>query len=127
YRAIFTHAADGIVVLSPEGSIIDLNPAGSRAIGLGRSEAVGRPFASLLSADQMRTWHQCLGEARAGRSCSGDFTLTRRTADEVAASISVAPVSAGRLLAVVRDVSDRRALEAELRHAHKMEAVGRLA
>jgi PAS domain S-box-containing protein len=127
YRALFTHAADGIVVLSPEGSILDLNPAGSRAIGLGRMEAVGRPFAALLSADQMKAWHQCLGAARAGQSRSGDFTITRRPGDEVAASISVAPVSAGRLLAVVRDVSDRRALEAELRHAHKMEAVGRLA
>jgi PAS domain S-box-containing protein len=127
YRALFTHAADGIVVLSPEGSILDINPAGSRAIGLGRTEAVGRAFASLLSADQMKVWHQYLGEARAGQPRSGDFTLTRRDGEEVAASISVAPVSAGRLLAVVRDVSDRRALEAELRHAHKMEAVGRLA
>ncbi len=127
YRALVTHAADGIIVLTPEGTILETNPAGSRLLGRPRASVVGQTFASLLDVDQLRVWHEALAAARGGQPQSSDWTIVAGDSRQVAVAISLAPVSAGRLMAIVRDISERRALETQLRQAQKMEAVGRLA
>ena len=48
FRSLFDAALDSIAILSPEGAIVDANPAACRASGYALVELVGRPVNDLL-------------------------------------------------------------------------------
>lgn len=49
YEGIFAHLGHAVVTVAPDGSIGLINPAAERLTGMSRSEACGRPLASLLA------------------------------------------------------------------------------
>ena len=128
-----------LVELSPDGICVIRNGliafANTRlAAILGRrdpQELLGSPASDLLPtvADAPRS--EGGGGAEPGTSAAlTEAQLRRPDGSLVAVEITAAPVhfnGAHGLQVVVRDVSDRKRLEAQLQHAQKMELVGRLA
>ena len=129
--ALMAAALDGIVIADNHGCIVELNPAAERIVGLPRAAALGLPASSLvpprLLRDSARVW--------AARGASS--VLARRletfavhaSGHEVPIEITLSqlPVEPPEFAAFVRDLTEQRALESQLLHAQKMEAVGRLA
>ncbi|HUK13220.1 MAG TPA: PAS domain S-box protein [Thermoanaerobaculaceae bacterium] len=131
--AAVEQAAEAIVITDPEGRIQYVNPAFVRATGYDAGEALGANPRILKSgrhdaAFYREMWATLLrGETWEGR-------LTNRRKDgqlyEEVAVISPVRDPDGRIMnfvAVKRDVTQEVALEAQLRQAQKMEAVGMLA
>jgi PAS domain S-box-containing protein len=112
---------DGLVILDTRGRIADLNRAAERILGRTRAAAAGTRGEELLD----------------GLDWSGDIErrvdIRRRLGtDERTFDASVTPIrtpSGERTgsLVLLRDVTERRVLEEQLRQAQKMEAVGKLA
>lgn len=127
-RAILESAALGILSVDADDRIIDANPAATRMLGLAPDQLVGRSFSSILdgSASQSlrppRTDQASLDEHRYahpnGRTAW--FHATRTWVHDHAGIVQLDTV-------VLEDITEKKILEGSLRHAQKLEAVGRLA
>jgi PAS domain S-box-containing protein len=119
-RAIYASLVDGIIVLSPQGVIEFLNPAAERLFGYPPGSLVGQSVGVLIP-DGLRQANE-----RATRRFveSGDsgvvgqkglvYPALRRDGSRVEVEFSLAEMrseSGVRLVGVVRDVSERSALE----------------
>jgi PAS domain S-box-containing protein len=132
FRSLVTNAPYGICRCDSTGKILDVNPAFLAMLGYVTSEElIGQRIHSFYAdteqwfnlADSLRSSSPFKGVAAEWKRKDGTTTVVR---------VSGRSVSNGREGGVVfelfaEDVTERRALEQQLRQAQKMEAVGRLA
>jgi PAS domain S-box-containing protein len=119
-RELYTSLADGIVVLSPSGTIEFANPAAEKLFGYGPGTLIGRQV-SILIPEELRA-----ANAEATRRFVEDgtsnvlgrgglvFPALRVDGSRFDLEFSLARMGRGeeqKLVAVLRDVSERRALE----------------
>ena len=112
---------DALIILDRRRRIADLNSAAAAVLGRSRAAAAGCPVEDLLPGlgDFKREAHRV---DLPRRTAAGDRTFD--------ASVTPIETSDGRLaghVVLLRDVTERRHLEEQLRQAQKMEAVGKLA
>jgi PAS domain S-box-containing protein len=131
-RSIAENSADGIVTADMAGLITYFSPGAERMFGYRADEIIGRRVEEFLEGG---TGQAELLRARLREDDRVPDVLTLlRTRDgrplQVNASLALLRDPAGRSLgtvAILRDDTDRLQLEEQVRHAQKMEAVGRLA
>ncbi len=132
--AAVTAAADGIFVCDGEGLITYVNPSFERMVGHSRTLATGRSLFSFGKGDAesaMRSmaWSQI----KAGRRWTGEVELETASGDPLQVEMTLSPIHApgsgelDQVVGVQRDVGEQRALERQVRHSQKMEAIGTLA
>ena len=132
YHQLFEDMPIGLYRSTPDGFLIDANPAMISMLGYSdRASLLATPASMLYvdPADRAR-WSDEMSRTGVVR----DFEVKLRRADGAviwARDTTLAQFdSAGRVTlyeGVIEDITDRRSLEAQLNHASKMEAVGRLA
>jgi PAS domain S-box-containing protein len=129
YRELFEETRDGVCVVDPATDrVLDANPAAERLFGREGSELRGSRWSALVGAPLSKT---------AARDRPGELELRCVRPDGSALEIEAAfgasgSLAAGAVLVSLRDVSERNRaraerakLEASLRHAQKLEALGR--
>jgi len=135
YRSLLHTSADAIVIYDLEGRVQYINPTFTKIFGWTLEELEGRriPFVPESEQDATTTMAGILEITEKGRAIS-DFETRQRTKDgrliDVSISGSRFDNHEGRpagMLALIRDTSERKMLENQLRHAQKMEAIGTLA
>jgi len=136
YRAIFAASVDGMLVLDAAGSTVDVNPAFLAMLGYPREQLVGAHPADVLSPDSPETCNALALTLQTGGPFHQECRARRGNGETVEIEVRGAQMHYhGRphLLAIVRDItsrkraeSDRAQLEAQLRQAQKMEAIGHL-
>jgi len=132
YRGLFDNTAEAIFLVDRGGALIESNKAAARLYGFTREELVGRSLA-LLTAPAQRNLDD--ETDRVERAFAGElqrYGSEGVTRDSVPFPVEIALSRTryfGRdaVLVVARDLSERHRLEEQLRHAQRMEAVGRLA
>jgi PAS domain S-box-containing protein len=127
-QAFFEHALDGILIANDEGLYVDANLAACEILGYSREQLLSRAAWEFTpNADEAAWrlgWRQFLeaGEMR------GTYQMQRSDGAIRDLSFSArASVQPGLHMSIIRDVTDQRRLELQLRGAQRMEAVGRLA
>jgi len=126
-------AAEYVLITDANGLITYANPAFERVTGYSREEAIGKSPRILKSGRQSVAFYLHMWEViRAGNVWRGQLVNRRKDGSTYLEEASISPVKAedGRIVsfvAVKRDVTEATELEGRLRHAQKMEAVGRLA
>ncbi|HEY5629796.1 MAG TPA: PAS domain S-box protein, partial [Candidatus Limnocylindrales bacterium] len=131
--AAIEQAADTIMVTDASEQIVYANAALERASGYERSELIGQRPGILRSGVHPPEHYETMRRAiREGRPWTGDLVDRRKDGTLYELNTTISPVvdAARRLVGWVqvgRDVTHERELEAQLRQAQKMEAVGRLA
>jgi two-component system, cell cycle sensor histidine kinase and response regulator CckA len=127
FRSIFAASLDAMVIADSRGHVVASNPAARRVLGRDEAGVAAMDFGQFFSAGSRtaspaEAWQRLLldGQWRGeGRLLVGD---TVRVLD-VAASAHLTP---GRHLVTIRDVTESQQMEAQLRQAQKMEAIGLL-
>jgi PAS domain S-box-containing protein len=116
-----------------DGSVTYWNRAAEELYGWSAEEVIGSPMPDLMPADPMpaRT-EQAMAFFGRDESWTGEIEAHRKDGATFPALVTNAPIrdESGDLVGVVgvsSDLSKLKTLEAELRQAQKMEAVGRLA
>jgi PAS domain S-box-containing protein len=132
---IVTISLDAIIVADADRRVRAFNQGAETIFGYSASEVMGEPI-DLLLPSRFREIHQrhirdfvASSDIRRRMNERGDVIGVRRDGTEFPAEASITKLRSNgeTLLAVIlRDISERRTQEANLRHAQKMESVGRL-
>ncbi len=126
-------AANAITITDRDGHIEWVNDAFTKLSGYTREEVVGQTPRLLKSGQQDEGFYRELwGTVLAGNVWRGEMTNRRKDGSLYIQEATITPVrdesgAIVRLVGVGQDVTERRDLEAQLRQAQKMEAVGQLA
>lgn len=112
-RSLIEQAADGIFVADTDGRYTFVNEAGCRMLGFSREEIVGKTIPDLIpphDAERLaRSREQMLG----GASRVDEWTLRRKDGTWLPVEVSAKILPDGQWQAFVRDISERRAHDAE--------------
>lgn len=136
-RAIVQSAIDGIVTFDQQGSITSWNPAAARFFGYTAEEVLGEHITMLFPASERQTAQSFLLPAvpvsalPSPEHSSGREMLCQHKNDiKFPLEILVNTVVVGTQwlhIGFLRDITERKHLEAQLRQTQKMEAIGTLA
>ncbi|MGE5342469.1 MAG: response regulator [Candidatus Omnitrophota bacterium] len=113
--------ADGVIAADTKGMVTVINGAACRMIGWEQDRAIGKPIADVLTLNDPT-----------GRSPiphdAGDWVLTDREGRRIPVEFSCAPIRKQEEVMgsvwVIRDVSEKRELEAESIRQHNLDALG---
>jgi len=131
YRSLFERNMAGVFRCTLEGRLLDCNPAYASMFGYTREELLKIPLHELYfgGAEERNQWIQTLSSE--GPAQPREFCLRRKDGMPtwllLNANLEKQPDGTALLEGTVVDITERRALESQLRQAQKMEAVGRLA
>ncbi len=124
---------DCVIITDRQGIIQYVNPAFERTSLYSREEMTGADFNSLGEGTKDRAfWDEMWETLHAGNVWTGRITNRKKdgTVYEVERSVSPIRDNVGNItnyVAVERDMTEQAGLEAELRQAQKMQAIGTLA
>ena len=126
-RALASAISDVVVVLDREGRYLDVISRRAELLIRPADELLGRTIHDVFPVDTADLFVRWIGQALdSGRTVEDEYEIdiagTRTWFTAV-----VAPLTDATVVWVARDVTERKTLEAQLRQAAKMEAVGRLA
>jgi PAS domain S-box-containing protein len=131
YQAI-QHSPVSVIITDPQGLIVYVNPKFSAVTGYAHDEVIGRNPRILKSGHTPQDDYQQLWDTiRSGRIWRGEFHNRKKNGELFWEIAAIGPVKndAGEIInyvAVKEDVTERRAVEEQLRQAQKMQAIGQL-
>jgi PAS domain S-box-containing protein len=139
-KILFEDAPDAIFLYDFQGILMDGNPAAEKLTGYTREELIGKKIAHLhiLPENQIPRALRDLAKTAMGKPTEPEvYTLNRKDDSQVTVEICAYPVQLKNTtlaLGIARDITKRKFAEEEktklheqLRQAHKMDAIGRLA
>jgi diguanylate cyclase (GGDEF)-like protein/PAS domain S-box-containing protein len=116
---------DGVLLCDESGRIVEANRSLELLTGYSREELVGHPVEVLVPAEARsrhrvdRRRYQARPRRRAMGSVDRDFMVRRKGGSTFSADIALGAVTTAggrRVIAVVRDITSRKLLEAQLAH-----------
>jgi PAS domain S-box-containing protein len=127
FRMVFERAPIGISI-GRDGLMSETNPALQRMLGYTHAEIAPLHYLDITHPDDRGLALQHELDARVRRAFSVDKRYVRKDGSTIDAHVHVAlDLDDGLGISLIEDVSERRALEQQLRQSQKMEAVGKLA
>ena len=124
YRTLFEYAPDGILIADSKGCYLDANPSVCRMLGYRRDALIGLRTADVLAATELERVTLELGQIRSTPNYCKDWGFRREDGSLFAAEVTVTMTPHDKLLAVVRDHSDRSRSEARFRRLVDSNAQG---
>jgi PAS domain S-box-containing protein len=118
---------DAIVAVDQEGTMVQVNSQAQELFGYDRDELIGQKVEMLVPENYRREHHhhreRFAQTPKTRRMGAGlDLYGRRRNGSEFPVEISLSPVSTEQgifVLSAIRDISDRKRIEEELRRAHE--------
>ncbi|MEQ8996865.1 MAG: PAS domain S-box protein [Coleofasciculus sp. B1-GNL1-01] len=118
FQALFNQALDAMAIADDQGQYVEVNPAACRLFGVSREELLGCRISDFadLEFDFQEAWRIFLEQGHV----KGEFRLRCRDGTiretEYSATANVIP---HRHLSILRDITERKQVEAELRQSEE--------
>jgi len=131
--AIVEFSEDAIYSKALDGIVLTWNPGAERLYGYSAQEIKGRPISLVIPPDRAHEIPLIYERIRRGERVRHYETVrVRKDGRQIDVSLSISPIKdvAGKIVAastIVRDITERKRLEMQMRQAQKMEAIGTLA
>lgn len=132
---VIDSALDAVIGMDREGLITGWNPQAEKIFKYSREEAMGRRVDETIMPVRFREAHRAglkryleTGEARV-LNRRFELMAMRSSGEEFPIELSITPIGDGDAIsfsAFIRDVTDRKAREVQLRQLQRMDAIGRL-
>ncbi|MDY7232778.1 PAS domain S-box protein [Hyalangium rubrum] len=129
---LFESFYDGVVITDLSGRVLDWNPSAERMFGRGKAEAVGQTlFAMLHPGETDALTASILGALEQGGRWTGEIEFRRRDGAPCFCECVGVPLrdAEGRTIAcvvVLRDITERKTLQARLVMADRLASLGTL-
>src|SRR5574341_85545 len=132
HRDIVANIPSGIMTLDLHGRIVSFNPTAQKILGLTAEEILGRRWRDTPFRELTRLEGFFSSPAPGFEDFSQELEVRRHDGHSVLIGINLTPLTAsdGTLLGLVgifQDLTERRQIEARLRQADRLAAVGQLA
>jgi PAS domain S-box-containing protein len=123
---------DGVAMANLEPRLTYMNNAFARMHGYSPEEMIGMKGVDLVKKEELDKYTSSLNKIKTLGSWTGEIEHIRKDGTPFPAFLSVnllkdAEGRATGILAIVRDITEQKKLEAQFRQAQKMEAIGTLA
>jgi PAS domain S-box-containing protein len=131
YRSLVESSYDGICIVQ-DGELKFINGQALEIVGYDMDEVIGAPFAKFIHPSQLELVREKYAKLMFGgeRGQKYETSLILKSGERLEVEVHAYPTNfEGRRAALVfvRDITERKDLEKQLRHVQKMEAVGTLA
>lgn len=130
FRTLVDQSNDSFEVIDPEtGRYIDVNETGYTSLGYSRAEFLLLRIFDVDPTVKASSWTQLLARLRVEGSVNGEGSHRRKdgTTFPVEFNVKFAKLDREYLVAVVRDISERKELEAKFFRAQRLESIGSMA
>jgi PAS domain S-box-containing protein len=130
--AIVDASDDAILSRALDGTILSWNAGAERLLGYTADEMIGSSIDALRLGSDAEAREIRERANRGERQPALDVRMERKDGSQVVVSTTAAPIldASGRIVgvaAVIRDVTDQRRLEHQVRQSQKLESIGSLA
>jgi len=119
YRTLFDYAPDGILIADRDSYYLDAIPSICRMLGYSRSELIGLHASDILALAEVPQIAPALEIIRAKAEYHREFQFRRKDGSTFFAEVMVTTMPDGNLLAMIRDVAERREAEHRLRESEE--------
>ncbi|MCX5766425.1 MAG: PAS domain S-box protein [Gemmatimonadetes bacterium] len=132
FRALSEHATDVVFRVDPDGAILFITPSVERLLGWKSEDLIGRSVLMFCASDDTESVRRVFHDAQCGPSVPRPMLFRfRHRAGGLRLLDGVATLAMGTngeptLILNARDVTERHALEAELRQRQRGASLGRL-
>jgi len=115
YRTLFEYAPDGVLIADRESHYVDANSSICRMLGYTRDELVGLHASDIVSKAEVPNIGPALDEIKAAPNYHREWQFQRKDRSVFSADVIVTVMPDGNLLAMIRDITERKAAELALR------------
>jgi PAS domain S-box-containing protein len=126
YRKLFECAPDGILIADSESRYLDANPSICQMLGYTRDELIGLHASDIVAPIEVGHIERALDEIKSTSDHHREWTFRRKDGSTVDAEVIATMMPDGRLLGMIRDISERKQAEAEREKRHRAEAADRI-
>ncbi|OGW26597.1 MAG: hypothetical protein A2X56_07790 [Nitrospirae bacterium GWC2_57_13] len=132
YRRLYENAPDMMHSVDANGVIVVCNETEERILGFAPGELAGRPLTDIVAPEDNDKCAQKLTQLKSDDSFEGEMTLLARHGKRIPVYVSSRSIrdDQGNFVmsdTILRDITEKKQLEAQLLHSQKMEAIGLLA
>jgi PAS domain S-box-containing protein len=133
FAALVEASADAIIVASPDGTVGSWNAGAEQLFGYTAEEAVGRSVEQLIVPPELAGEFKAVMELmRSGQQAQLETVRMHKDGRRLEVSVGLtphieAPGELTSISAIIRDITQRRLLEARLRQSEQLQSVATLA
>jgi PAS domain S-box-containing protein len=114
YRSLIEQATDAIFISNGNGQYTDVNESACRLLGYSKEELLKMSMSDLLGEDTVASAPPRFDELRKGHSIMSQRKLKAKDGRLIPVEINGKMLSNGKILGMVRDISDRKEAEAKI-------------
>lgn len=120
YRAIYQHAAEGIILINYEGIILECNPQIQRMLGYREEQLLNRDIHSLYHPDNLSKIPSQLEKLKNGKAVFIERLLKTSKNTYLECEQSGKRISDKHIILIYRDITERKVAEMALEKANLM-------
>ena len=127
YRTLFDCAPDGIVIADPNSYYLDANASICLMLGYTHDEFIRLHASNIVVPAEVQHIVPALGAIKTRTDYHREWQFLRKDGSVFTAEVIATAMPDGNLMGLIRDITERKKLEAQFIEAQKMEVIGHLA
>jgi PAS domain S-box-containing protein len=119
YRTLVEQATDAIFIAGFEGNFIVVNPAACKLSQYTEEELMKMRVHDLTAAGELKAMPFKMENIASGKTTTSERTLLRKNGELIDVEITAKIIAPDRFLAFVRDITERKKAEAEIKKSNE--------
>ncbi len=115
YHTLFECAPDGIVIADPDSRYLDANNSACRMLGYSREEFIRLGAADIVMPEEIQHIATALATIHGRADYHREWQFRRKDGSTFAAEVIAAKMPDGNLLGMIRDITERRRADQQIR------------
>ena len=124
YRSLIEQASDAIFISDVLGNLIEVNESACMMLGYTKEELCTKKLTDLYCVDELVSKPIMIKELLSGQQTLMERNMLHRDQSLISVEITAKMIGDGRIVAIVRNVSERKKIDDEFKKMHKkLEAI----